>query len=353
MRNLTLLLLLLFPVSAGATLIIDQQQPAFDLAYPLLEIGGPLDKRLAQTFTVGIEGVMREVHLPVQCESGVLIVEIFEVEDDLPAPPSLGLLDRGLLEASSLPPVEPLEFRAIPLDELPPPPGTRFPIGSPSFFSRVGRRLAMVISNPTGLCTIARGIAVDPYTRGDGFFDERTMPRGWQPLDGNIEPSDDLPFKTVMDGDPPTTPCAVFGLTPNPIIPDFLPICRCLADESLREQRCTLLHPSFFLIRRIPFPIISGESFRVSWTLIPMTELGGDVELKEVLPKELEATIKKPLVFRAAHMKPGASATLDYKAVALTGKGGTFEVDTVITSPGIGQKPDVQQMRSLIDIDQK
>lgn len=336
------------PMMASAARVVDQRQDAFDLTFAPLEIGGPFDKRLAQTFTVGIEGVPIEVELPVQCDSGILIVEIFE--SDGGAPVTTGLWDRGLIEASSAPPVDPPEFRSIPLEELPPPPGSRFAPGSPSFFARVGDRFVMVLSNPTGRCTMPRGVAVDPYTRGHGFFDERPLPRGWLRLDGNIEPSDDLPFRTVMDADPPAPPCNLVGVGPVSTIPDFLPVCRCLEDESLAEQLCTLLHPSFFLIRRIPWPIPQGETFRVSWTLIPLSDLTGEIELKEALPKDLQASLKKPLVFRADHVKPGGSMTLEYKAVALMGKGGTLEVNTVISATSLGQKPDVQHIRSLIEV---
>ena len=351
MRAITFALALLFPLFAGATLFVDQQQTGIDASFPLLEIGGPQDKRLAQTFTVGARGVISEVHLPIECESGILIVEIVAVAGDVPAPESLGIWDRGLKVAADLPPMTTPEFRSIPLVELPPVPGDRFPIGSASFIPDVGERLALVISNPTGRCTMYRGIAVDPYTRGNGFFDERPTPRDWDPLTGNIEPSDDLPFKTVMDGDPPSPPCQLFGLTGNPIISNFVPVCRCLQDESLLETRCTLFHPSYLLIRRVPIPVIPEVEFKISWTLTPLTDLAGDVELKETLPKELQAFFKKPLVFRANQLKPGTSLTLDYKAVALSGKGGMFGIDTVVTSPSQFQKPDVIRMESLIEVE--
>ena len=352
MRALTLALALIaYPLAARATLIVDQQQTGIDATFPLLEIGGPQDKRLAQTFTVGLEGVFSEVHLPIQCESGVLMVEIVNVAGGVPVPEFLSRWDRGLKLAADLPPMETPEFRAIPLVELPPVPGDRFPPGSASYIPPVGMPLALVISNPTGRCTMYRGVAVDPYAGGRGFFDERPTERDWDPLTGNIEPSDDLPFKTVMDADPPSPPCDLFGLTANPIISNFLPICRCLEDESLLETRCALLHPSFFLIRRVPFPIVPGEPFLVSWTVTPLGDLTGDIELKEILPKELQASLKKPLVFRANQMKPGRSITIDYKAVALSGKGGTFGVDTLISAPSAFEKPDVMRMHSLIEVE--
>ena len=340
---LAIVLASFFPVVAGATLIVDQQQPGIDPSYPPLEVGGPMDKRLAQTFTVGIEGVFQEVHLPVQCESGVLLIEIFSLDGDVPAAPSTGLWDRGLMEASSLPPMDPPVFRSIPMEELPIPPGATVATGG-VFIPPVGTRLSMVISNPTGTCTVARGVAVDPYTRGNGYFDERPLPRGWVPFTGNVEPSDDLPFKTVMEGNPPSSPCALFGGSS-----DFLPICRCIEDELLNEQRCTLLDPAYFMIRQLPWPIRPGETFKVQWTLIPLTELAGDVELKESLPKGFQTFLKKPLVFHADHIKPGASVTLDYTAVSLSSNGGNFAVDTAIRSPG-GANVQVQTMRSIIEI---
>jgi hypothetical protein len=207
--------------------------------------------------------------------------------------------------------------------------------------------MAFVVSNPTGRCTLFRAVDGDPYTRGEGFFDERPKPRGWLPLDGNIAPSHDLAFKTVMDADPPSPPCELFGLTPNPIIPNFVPVCRCLEDESLLEQRCSLFHPSYFLIRRVPFPIEPGMKFEVSWTLVPLAALDGDVEITDPM-KGFQSLQKKPLVFRAGHIKPGRSDTLTYQAIA--GNEGTFAVDSAIRSPSAFKEPDLIRMRSLIEV---
>jgi hypothetical protein len=343
---LSLILAVVVATTAQATLIVDQQQRWFDTTFAPLEIGGPMDKRLAQTFTVGLAGYIQEIHLPVQCESGMLIVEIRPLEGDLPDP--VPVWDRGVKLAADLPAVDPPVFRVIPLEELPPEPGDRFPIGSPSFYSEVGDRLSLVLSNPTGTCTVFRAIAGDPYTRGDGFFDERTEERGWLPLDGNIAPSDDLAFKTVMDADPPDPVCDVFGTLTNPFIPRFAPLCRCFQDELLREQRCSFLHPSFFMIRRMPFPIAPGETFPVIWTLIPLTELGGDVEVKELLPSGFLGLAKKPLLFNATKAKPGREITLEYKAVAYGVKEGSYVNDSVIVSPG--KTPQVQGMRTRIEV---
>ena len=56
-------------------------------------------------------------------------------------------------------------------------------------------------------------------------------------------------------------------------------------------------------------------------------------------------------MFRANQMKPGRSITIDYEAVALSGKGGTFGVDTLISAPSAFEKPDVMRMHSLIEVE--
>ncbi|MDH3660658.1 MAG: hypothetical protein OEU92_11655 [Alphaproteobacteria bacterium] len=67
-------------------------------------------------------------------------------------------------------------------------------------------------------------------------------------------------------------------------IPRWLPVCRCLEDPGLREFRCALAHPDFFLVRRIPWPIPVEQEFDISWTMTPLTNMRGDITIKEDLP---------------------------------------------------------------------
>jgi hypothetical protein len=112
---LVLVGVLLVPVGARAIPLVDQEQPFFDTSFPPLRIGGPLGDKLAQTFTVGRSGYPIEVQLPVQCESGMLIVEIFPVEagrgsaagrsSGVPIDPARGAATRARRSVSSRQPV--------------------------------------------------------------------------------------------------------------------------------------------------------------------------------------------------------------------------------------------------------
>jgi len=50
--------------------------------------------------------------------------------------------------------------------------------------------------------------------------------------------------------------------------PGFLPVCRCISDEGLRDFRCALMHPEHFLFRNLPTPMRVNQKFKVKWTLV-------------------------------------------------------------------------------------
>jgi hypothetical protein len=83
-------------------------------------------------------------------------------------------------------------------------------------------------------------------------------------------------------------------------IPRYAPLCRCLQDDSAREFRCTLLHPDpdFLLVFRIPAPILPGTLFDLSWTLIPLRKLPGDVYVGMNLPQDFKPKDKTSTVIR-------------------------------------------------------
>jgi hypothetical protein len=68
------------------------------------------------------------------------------------------------------------------------------------------------------------------------------------------------------------------GATPLPFGSE-LPICRCLRDAGARELRCGILHPDFFALRRIPFPLPAGQPFTERWEFLALTQLDGPVKL--------------------------------------------------------------------------
>lgn len=165
------------------TLTIDQEQPAVDAAASTLAVGGPSEQKLAQTVTVGRAGRLAEVRFAIGCADGVLEIEIQGV-DGAGVPDGVPLLRRRV-RADRLPAVVPATFEALPLPR-------RLRIAP-------GDRLAVVLSNPTGSCGVARSPAGDLYAGGQAFFDARPNPPGWVPFTPS-EPSDDLPFQTVVFG---------------------------------------------------------------------------------------------------------------------------------------------------------
>jgi hypothetical protein len=90
-------------------------------------------------------------------------------------------------------------------------------------------------------------------------------------------------------GTPPAPPrssndCLVLGVAgfPRPTALPFgseLPICRCLQDQGAREFRCALLHPDFFMVRRVPVPLAAGQGFAETWEFLALTGLDGPVTM--------------------------------------------------------------------------
>ncbi|MGZ5494865.1 MAG: hypothetical protein ACXWHG_14770, partial [Thermoanaerobaculia bacterium] len=220
---------LLFPAVAGATLIVDQEQ-AIDASFPAFVIGGARGQVLAQTVTAGMSGQLAQVDLAVGCESGTLIIEIVDLERGRDVP-GTRVRTRASVPASALP--MPPEFRSITLDR-------------PTHLTS-GDRFAIVMRNETGTCHSLRGSAGFMYTGGSGFLHQASdPPDAWQQLADFPGGTGSYAFRTVMDV--PTTgharPCFVTGLAHPLPFPDFVPVCRCLQDQGLRQLRCGLLDPS-------------------------------------------------------------------------------------------------------------
>ena len=332
------LAVLVLPALAIAALVIDQEQSMMaDGIRPA--IGGVHEQRLGQTVTAGFDGSLTHVELPVVCSSGTLIVEIIRVDGDLPGS---DVRATAMVEAAALPPHPfPVPFVRIALDA---------PVRMAG-----GERFAIVMRNDTGLCTLATPVDGDTYPDGQAFFDALNdgppRPRRWEPWRDSAGTVGDFAFRTVMDS--PIAgrggQCSVRGL-PDPLpIPSWAPVCRCLQDPQAREQRCMLFHPSLMLMRRLPFPLKTGEKFAVRWTLIPFTSLKGTVEVEDHLPPEFTSSLKAPLWFFLDQTPPTQGHTLEYSAVA-PAKGGTFRLETSITMPGIDQKLSTGTMRTTLSV---
>jgi hypothetical protein len=181
------LLALAAPAAARPpALLVDQEQPLIDLSSPTTTaIGGASEQKLAQTFTVGIDGRLAGVGIPVGgCQGGVLEIEVQGLGAD-------GLPDgvtrvRKSIDTAGLPSPVPASFVEIRLPR-------RLAVAA-------GDTLAVVLSNETGSCGLAQSPDGDTYTAGRAFFDARPNPPGWLPL---APPADDLPFQTVVFGAAP------------------------------------------------------------------------------------------------------------------------------------------------------
>lgn len=181
--------LLLIAASAQAqgnspSVFIDQMQPLIDTTVGGLAIGGVSQEKLAQTVTVGHDGRLRGVFLPIGCDSGRLIVEIRNVEPN--GSPGIVLIARHAFPAEQVTAIGPL-FRYFKFGDD----------DDNDLTFLAGSRLAIVLRNPTGTCGIFRGPVGDTYTGGSGFFDALPNPPGWVPF-SSTETRLDLPFMTVM-----------------------------------------------------------------------------------------------------------------------------------------------------------
>lgn len=161
---------------------IDQSQPMADPGAGFTTaIGGNSNQLVAQLFTSGVTGKMRELEVPVACADGMLVAEIRDVVAGLPGtmvirsetfdPSDLTTFIPGVATFSVLP------FRP-----------------SPDLVA--GTQYAMVFDNPTGSCGMLPGPLGDPYAGGDGYaFDD--VNGQWVPIElgtGRF----DIPFYTYV-----------------------------------------------------------------------------------------------------------------------------------------------------------
>jgi hypothetical protein len=170
-------------IAQPPALRVDQQQPVIDGTRGTLAVGGGSgsEQKLAQTFTVGLDGRLAQVRFAISCADGVLDVEIQGTTAT--GEPDGVVLVRRSFRADSLPEIVPGTFETLSLP-------LRLAVGP-------GEVLAIVLSNDTGSCGVARSPDGDSYGDGKAFFDARPNLPGWIPL---APPEDDLPFQTVVFG---------------------------------------------------------------------------------------------------------------------------------------------------------
>jgi hypothetical protein len=297
--------------AADARLYVDQES-----AYgkETFSVGGMPNRVIAQTVTAGLTGELMRVEVGVGCESGELIVEIVNL--DALGRIGMAVRSRTVIDAATIPmPPEPRTF------------DTERPLSMTT-----GHRFAIILRNETGTCHALKSNAFDAYVPGHGFFrrDPASIPYGWlQFLDFGDQ--DDLGFRTIVNVPVSTPPCFVNGFgTP---FPGDLPVCRCIRDEGLRDFRCALMHPDFFLFRNLPDDLPPGKPFKVKWTLVVFAPMDGVVELLEHYPPGFANVPKTPLTFFVGQVPVGASITLEYEAIAPV-KGGRYKVESEVLGEG-------------------
>ena len=259
-----------------AAVVTDQEQPLINAAAGFHGVGGDSEQKLAQSFTVGVNGDFVGLRLPIAgCGRGDLIIEIRELVGSQPTGPVI----RSVRVPGSDVQVSYEGFQD-------------FFLPAPIAVS-AGGKLAFTVQTigEGSYCSYATSPDGDTYTRGDGFFDSRPNPPGWVALKGFASGPHDLAFYTLMD-DPASSVASsgrcvipdkidpVTGLPLELPISRFVPACRCFQDAGLREFRCGILHPDFFVIRRIPFPLIPGQPYEEVWQFSPLADLDGPVRIR-------------------------------------------------------------------------
>jgi hypothetical protein len=161
---------------------VDQSQPIADAAATFtFAIGGPSAQVLAQTFTAGASGKLRQVDLPVACDAGALVLQVRDVTGGVPG---TTVLATETYDATTFAPFTPGVATFASLRVAPAPTLT------------AGMSYALVLSDPTGSCGILPGPVGDPYVGGAAFVLDATTGT-WQALSiGNDR--DDLPFVTYV-----------------------------------------------------------------------------------------------------------------------------------------------------------
>ncbi len=171
--------------------VLDQESPVADPSPFTFALGGTTSRQvLYQSLTVGLRGRLAELRLPIGCESGEVILEIFNANPSgLPITGERPRLTRRFA-ANLFPEIVFTDFQTLPL-------GGRVGVTA-------GDRIVFVLSNPTGSCGIAAGVTGDGYLGGTGHADDTTNP--FPPVPLSLSGTDDLPFRTLVRRTGPPAP---------------------------------------------------------------------------------------------------------------------------------------------------
>ena len=254
---------------ANGAVVVDQEQPLIDSSAGFLGIGGDSEQKLAQSFTVGFSGSLVGLRLPIAgCGSGELVIELREMDGGNPTGPVIRTIRVSPADVS-------FSFAGFTDFFFPAP----LPVNAGDVYAFTVRT-----EGDGSFCSYATPPSGELYPRGSGFFDARPNPPGWVTFKEFPEGPQDLPFFTLMDdpaGGGSSENCVAQtsgGAVPLPI-DAATPVCRCFEDLIFNELRCGILHPDFFIVRRIPFPLPPGRDYVERWQFTPLTDLDGPVYL--------------------------------------------------------------------------
>lgn len=294
-RLLVALSLAALATTAAARPYVDQNAPYGD---ETIVVGGVRNNIVSQSVTAGLTGDLMRIEVGVGCDGGALILEIVNLEPRRETP-RIGAPVRAsvTIDAATIP--NPPAPRTFELDRWP--------------SMNAGDRFAIVLRNDTGSCTLQKGATAtdgSSYPGGEAFFRAASFDGWLQFLDFGT--TGDLGFKTIVNVPVSSPPCNISGFN----LPNWVPVCRCLEDEGLRDFRCALLHPDYFLFRNLSTEIHAGKPFEVKWTLVAYAPMKGVIELTDPLTPAFGNTPKGPLTFFVDQLPVGQSITLTYNAIA-------------------------------------
>lgn len=254
-RLLLLAILTLTSTFANAMIVLDQAQLRSGFGGV---VGGSTKQRLAQTFKVGVDGTLAYVKLAVACDASVsTVVEVSIHSVDADGMPTGTALATNHTDSSVLPDTGDETLTAFPFTD--PPPVTR------------GEQLAIVIDAPSdAVCEAFSSGFGDPYPNGSYLYQSGPNPMGWQ----IVGFGGDLTFETFVDNGVAPGLCqfqTAYGAN-NDWVPSDVPVCRCLEDRQLAQQRCAFMLPHAIVFSELPLNATSKLPAR--WSVEPLIDPG-------------------------------------------------------------------------------
>ncbi len=249
-RLLLFAVLLISTSFVRATVMLDQ----FQLRTGFGDVvGGSSNQKLAQTFRVGITGTLTQIRLAINCLKGgsyPVTVTIHTVGMD--GLPTDTVLDLIRTDSSVFPELVDTSLTAFSL---------RVPVTR-------GEQLAVVIEAPSdAACEAFSSGGPVVYTDGTFVFQDGPDPATWLlvPFGGS------LTFQTfVDDGKPALCRFQTANGANNDWVPNDVPVCRCLEDRQLAQQRCAFVLPNAIVFSE--FPVNAQSTVSARWSVEPLND---------------------------------------------------------------------------------